>query len=66
MVDDPFMTFEECGQLLGGRRPLSRKTLNWLIRQGELRDNGLPHKARRIVRASALALVGRIEAGTAS
>ena len=65
MAADPFLTFGEAARMLGGERPLGRRLLNDLVAQGHLRDNGLAHKARRLTRASVLALIHQIEQGAA-
>lgn len=63
-MTEPFMTFEKCAQVLGSTdRPLSRQTVVALVERGELQDNGMPHKARRILTASVTAYIARLEAG---
>src|SRR5690242_18493401 len=64
VAEDPFMTFEEAGEILGGKdRPISRQSLNKLLDEGKLKDNGFPHKARRISRRSLNAYIAQLEEG---
>jgi hypothetical protein len=62
--EERFLTFKAVGIMLGGReQPLGRPMLNRLLARGDLIDNGLPHKARRISRKSVNALLTRMEEG---